>query len=82
MGLVLELLHTRGPVGVLRVDRGDALDLKQVLDEVCECEALPRVGRRRTSKEGVGHAVRERRARRRRRELWNLVVSEVVGSGH
>ena len=46
---------------------GDALDLKQVLDEVCECEALPRVGRRRTSKEGVGHAVRERRARRRRR---------------
>ena len=82
VGLVVELLHTRGSVEVIGVDSGDAFHLKKVLDEVGECEALQRIGRRCASKERVGEAVGERGARRGRRELWDMVDCEVVGGGH
>eukprot|EP00964_Phaeocystis_antarctica_P161869 scaffold135049_cov69-Phaeocystis_antarctica.AAC.1 len=82
VGLTRERFHVRGAVGVLGVHGGDALRLEQVLDEVCECKVLPRVGGRCASEEGVGRAVGERGARRRRRELRYLVLREVFGGGH
>ena len=82
VGLILELLHARGSIEVIGVDRSDALHLKEVLDKVRECKALKHVGGRCASKERVGDAVGERGARRCRRELWDLVESEKVGGGH
>ena len=64
------------------MDSCDAFHLKKVLDEVGECEALQRIGRRCASKERVGETVGERGARRGRRELWDMVDCEVVGGGH
>ena len=82
MGLILELLHARGSIEVIGVDRSDALHLKEVLDEVGECKALKRIGRRCASKVRVSDAVGKGGARRGRRELWDLVVIEIVGGGH
>ena len=82
MGLILELLHARGSIEVIGVDRSDALHLKEVLDEVGECKALKRIGRRCASKVRVSDAVGKGGARRGRRKLWDLVVGEIVGGGH
>ena len=82
MGLILELLHARGSIEVIGVDRSDALHLKEVLDEIDECEALKRIGRRCAGKVRVSDAVGKGGACRGRRELWDLVVIEIVGGGH